>query len=156
MATRLDVDSPLPGTRHTASGGVTAVYTWRASSDATGQGVVHGDLAFGPDAEGLPGYVHGGALSAVCDEAMGMATWCEGHCAPGARVEVDFLRPVRAGDRAILTARVDRIDGRKLACSAEVRVGDVVVVRATGVFVSVPFRDPTPFAGWPGLERFTA
>lgn len=155
MATRLDSDASLPGSRHTASGGVAATYTWISSGPGpVGQGHVHGELVFGADAEGLPGYVHGGALSAVCDEAMGMACWCEGHCAPGARVEVDFLRPVRAGDTAILTARVDRLDGRKLVCSAQVQVGEHVVVRAVGVFVSIPLRDPTPFAGWPGVARF--
>ncbi len=150
MADRLLHDCPLPDSRHTRAGGVTTAYHWAAQERA-----VLGTLAFGADAEGLPGYVHGGALAAIADEAMGLACWCEGHCAPGAQVNVRFLRPVHAGDRGHVTARVVGIDGRKLQCEAELRVGDAVVAAATGLFVAVPLADATAFASWPGLARFT-
>ena len=149
MADRLENDVDLPGTRHTQAGGVQTRYAWQA-----GAREVHGELLFQTEAQGLPGYVHGGALSAIADEAMGMACWCEGHCAPGAQVSVNFLQPVRAGDRGQVRASVVAVAARKLQCQAEIRVGDVVVARATGLFVSVPMREPDLFAGWPGLERF--
>ena len=149
MVEKLDSDAELPGTRHTQAGGVQTRYAWRA-----GAREVHGTLVFGEAAEGLPGYVHGGALSAIADEAMGMACWCEGHCAPGAQVSVAFLQAVRAGDHAEVRASVVTIAERKLHCHAEIRVADVVVARATGLFISVRMRDPALFAGWPGLERF--
>lgn len=149
MADRLEVDADLPGTRHTQAGGVQTRYVWRARTRE-----VHGELAFGAQAQGLPGYVHGGALSAILDEAMGMACWCEGHCAPGAQVNVAFLHAVQAGDHGEVRASVAEIVGRKLHCQAEISVRDVVVARATGVFVSVTLQDPTLFDGWPGLERF--
>jgi uncharacterized protein (TIGR00369 family) len=149
MATPLLHDTPLPGTRHTRAGGVEAHYTWCAA-----ERVVLGELHFGEDAEGLPGYVHGGALAAVADEAMGSACWAEGHCAPGAQVDVTFLRPVRAGDRGLVRASVAAVAGRKLQCQAEIRAGDVLVARAVGTFISVPMTEPALFAHWPGLERF--
>jgi uncharacterized protein (TIGR00369 family) len=149
MADRLEIDAALPGTRHTQAGGVQTRYTWQADARA-----VHGELLFQPEAQGLPGYVHGGALSAIADEAMGMACWCEGHCAPGAQVNVTFLQPVRAGDRGHVRAWVVSVAARKLQCEAEIRVADVVVARATGLFISVPLREPALFASWPGLERF--
>lgn len=149
MAQALTMDTVLPGTRHTQAGGVQTHYEWRATA-----GEVHGGLLFGADAEGLPGFVHGGALSAIADEAMGLACWCEGHCAPGADVRVQFLAPVRAGDRGEVVARVREVDGRKLHAEAEVTVQGKIVARATGLFVSVPLRDRAPFAGWPGLDRF--
>ena len=149
MPEQLSQDTPLPGSRHTQSGGVQTQYVWHAA-----ERVVHGDLQFTAVAEGLPGYVHGGALSAVADEAMGLACWSEGHCAPGAQVNVTFLRPVRAGDHGQVLASLVETLGRKLHCQAEIRVADRVVARATGIFVSVPLQDPAPFAGWPGLARF--
>lgn len=149
MAERLLEDCPLPGSRHTRAGGVQALYAWHAQVRA-----VHGQLQFDPDAEGLPGYVHGGALAAVLDEAMGMACWCEGQCAPGARIELEFQRPVRAGDRAEVHARVLRTDGRKLHCEATIQIGEKVMARAQGLFVAVPLQHPELFHDWPGLERF--
>ncbi len=149
MPTPLTQDCDLPGTRHTQAGGVETAYRWHAA-----ERVVRGELRFGEAAEGLPGYVHGGALSAIADEAMGSACWSEGHCAPGAQVDVAFLRPVRAGDRGQVRAWLVATEGRKLRCQAEIRVGDDLVVRATGIFVSVPMTEPARFAAWPGLDRF--
>ena len=151
MTERLHEDMDLPSARHTRAGGVLTQYRWHAQARE-----VVGDLQFLADAEGLPGYVHGGALSAIADEAMGLACWSEGHCAPGARIEMDFLRPVRAGDRAEVRARVVELQGRKLLCAAEIRVSDQVVAQGKGVFVSVPMRQPELFADWPGLQRFLA
>ena len=150
MTTRLASNCALPGTRHTRAGGVQTAYAWDAASAS-----VTGTLVFSADAEGLPGYVHGGALSAILDETMGLACWCEGHCAPGAQVDVRFLAPVRAGDHGVVTAALRTVQGRKLQAEASIRVNDVEVARATGLFISVPLRDPAAFAGWPGLERFS-
>jgi hypothetical protein len=36
---------------------------------------VRGVIHFGPDSEGMPGYVHGGAISGVFDEAVGLLSW---------------------------------------------------------------------------------
>ncbi len=149
MPERLLNDCALPGTHHTRAGGVEACYVWHAQART-----VHGQLTFRPDAEGLPGYVHGGALSAVADEAMGLACWCEGFCAPGAQVNTTFLHPVRVGDRGVIQATLGEVQGRKLLCQAEILVGDVLVARTTGVFVSIPLDDPAPFAEWPGVTRF--
>ena len=149
MPKRLPDDCPLPGSRHTRAGGVSTRYTWRALERA-----VCGELDFGADAEGLPGYVHGGALSAIADEAMGLACWCEGHCAPGAQVDVTFLQPVRAGDHGQVRASLVESHGRKLHCQAEIRVADRLVARATGLFIATPLRDPALFAQWPGIDRF--
>lgn len=149
MSNRLLHDVDLDGSRHTRAGGVTASYRWLAAARE-----VRGLLHFGADAEGLPGHVHGGALSAAVDEAMGMACWCEGYCAPGVRVAAEFLLPLRPGATALLTARLLRAEGRKLHCSAEIWHAENAAVRATGLFVAVPLVDPAPFAGWPGLERF--
>jgi acyl-CoA thioesterase FadM len=85
---------------------------------------------------------------------MGWATWMSGYVAPGARVVLDYLGPLRAGDEVELQANLERVDGRNLFLKAELRVDGRAKVRAHGRFVAVTPRDWTAFAGWPGLERF--
>lgn len=54
---------------------------------------------FGIGAEGPPGHVHGGALAATLDEAMGFACWVSGFPVLAKRIEVFFRRkvPLRKG-----------------------------------------------------------
>jgi hypothetical protein len=148
----IDVDTPLawPPSRHLGGADVSGTWSWRAGESP----LVHGSFVMGPAAEGLPGHVHGGLAAALCDEAMGWATWMSGYVAPGARVVLDYLGPLRAGDEVELQANLERVDGRNLFLKAELRVDGRAKVRAHGRFVAVTPRDWTAFAGWPGLERF--
>jgi hypothetical protein len=41
---------------------------------------VRGEVAFGIGAEGMPGCVHGGAISGVFDEALGLLSWAATSC----------------------------------------------------------------------------
>src|SRR4051812_26745072 len=82
--------------------------TWHGAEQAA-----QAALRFGEDCQGLPGFIHGGALAALADEIMGVACWMGGYIAPGARITSDFLRPVRPGDRCTLRTRIERVEGRK-------------------------------------------
>lgn len=115
---------------------------------------VRGVARFGEAAEGLPGFVHGGALAAIADEAMGWATWCSGAIAPGATVTHHYRRPVRTNQSLEVRAWVDHDDGKKLHCRAELRCGDAVAVASEGIYVAIAPPDPSAFASWPGAERF--
>jgi predicted cupin superfamily sugar epimerase/acyl-coenzyme A thioesterase PaaI-like protein len=139
-----------PPSRHLQAAGVELAWRWRAAT-----ATVHGPVRFLSHSEGLPGHVHGGLLSTLCDEAMGWACWMSGHVAPGARVSVDFLAPLRPGDAAQLSARLLSAHGRRLQLEASVATQDGrPVAVASGSYVSVRPKDLTPFAGWPGVERF--
>lgn len=145
------VDLPWPPSRHLGRADLTGSWQWRPQP----QGAVVGEFTIGEAAEGLPGHVHGGLLAALCDEAMGWATWMSGYAAPGARVMADYLAPLRPGETISLRAQLLRVEGRQLHLQAEIGGGSRVKVRAFGRYVAIRPSDWQAFAGWPGLERFT-
>jgi predicted cupin superfamily sugar epimerase/acyl-coenzyme A thioesterase PaaI-like protein len=142
-----DCDLPQPPTPLAQTAKLWPHYRWDAARQT-----VHGAWQFLPDHEGLPGYVHGGALSLLCDEAMGHACWLMGWVAPGAQQDVQFLAPARPGP-ARLEARVLQRTGRRLHCTAEVWQGETLLARARGIYISVPATDLRAFAGWVGVDR---
>ncbi len=146
-----DVDLPWPASAHLATADVHVTWLWRAATQQ-----VQGTVIFGSNSEGLPGHVHGGLLSALCDEAMGWTCWLHGFCAPGARVSVDYLRPFRPGDSAEFSVELKAQAGRVLHLCATLHRGGMVHARATGRYIAVKPKDWTPFATWPGLQRWDA
>jgi acyl-coenzyme A thioesterase THEM4 len=44
---------------------------WYCATERRVRGIIH----FGEDSEGMPGFVHGGAISGVFDEAVGLLSW---------------------------------------------------------------------------------
>jgi acyl-coenzyme A thioesterase PaaI-like protein len=52
---------------------------------------LHASVWFGPHTEGPPESVHGGAIAAVLDEAMGAVCWMNGHPVVGARITINYL-----------------------------------------------------------------
>lgn len=86
----------------------------------------------------LGGWVHGGALAALLDCALGAAvvtTLQEGEWCATQSLTTDFLRPGKPGERLTIRARVDRRGKLAAFPSGEVRgeAGDVLA-RATGVW----------------------
>lgn len=69
---------------------------------------------FGPETQGPPGHAHGGAVSAVMDEALGASAWADGHPVVVARLSVDFRTMVPLGTDATFEAWVERVEGRKV------------------------------------------
>jgi len=69
---------------------------------------------FGPGALGPPGHVHGGAVAALLDEAMGFSAWMAGYRVVAAHIEVDFRAMVPLGSMATIEARVESVRGRKV------------------------------------------
>lgn len=98
---------------------------------------------FGPGAAGPPGHAHGGAISAVLDEAMGAAGWMAGYPVVAAHLEVDFKVMVPLGTDALIEAWVESVSGRKvyLASSLEDEEHNVLA-GATALFVMI---DPDRF-----------
>jgi len=83
------------------------------------------------------GLAHGGLITALADNAMGLACALSG-AEVGALVTVsltcDFLSSARQGDWLEIDAKPVRV-GRTLGfASAEARVSDRIVARATAVF----------------------
>jgi acyl-coenzyme A thioesterase PaaI-like protein len=98
---------------------------------------VRGSVTLDRRHEGAPGYAHGGAVSTILDDALGMLLFVLRRPAVTARLEVDFRRPAYLGRPFDVEAWVDEIDGRKLWMVAEMREAGEVVAAARSLFLEV-------------------
>jgi acyl-coenzyme A thioesterase PaaI-like protein len=74
---------------------------------------------FGRKTMGPPGHVHGGAMAAALDEAMGAVCWMNDHKVVAATLSVTFIAMLPIETETILEARIARIDGRKIYTAAK-------------------------------------
>ena len=109
---------------------------------------VRGSVTLDRRHEGAPGYAHGGAVSTILDDALGMLLFVLRRPAVTARLEVDFRRPAYLGRPFDVEAWVDEVDGRKLWMRAELREQGEVIAAARSLFLEV---DPAHFAR--GVEQ---
>jgi acyl-coenzyme A thioesterase PaaI-like protein len=75
---------------------------------------LHAEVWFGPYSEGPPEAVHGGAIAAVLDEAMGAVCWMNGHPVVGARITINYLHLTPLGFSGQVESWIERIEGRKI------------------------------------------
>ena len=88
--------------------------------------------------EGPPGYMHGGAIATLMDEAMSKANRARGVTAMTRQMEVEYLRPVPLLVPLLLEGRLLKSEGRKHFCEAEVTDGaGRVLARAKGLFLAI-------------------
>jgi len=88
--------------------------------------------------EGPPGYIHGGIVATLLDEAMSKLNRPLNVLAMTRHMEVDYLRPVPLYQTLTLFSRHIRREGRKLFHQAEIRHPDgTTLARAKGVFIAV-------------------
>jgi acyl-coenzyme A thioesterase PaaI-like protein len=99
--------------------------------------IVRGDMNFGRAYEGAPGCVHGGFVAAVFDEALGMACIFSGVPGMTGEITVRYLKPTPLQTPLRMEARFDRQEGRKIYNSGELYAGDLLVAKATGLFISI-------------------
>jgi acyl-coenzyme A thioesterase PaaI-like protein len=104
---------------------------------------VRGSVTLDRRHEGAPGYAHGGAVSTILDDALGMLLFVLRRPAVTARLEVDFRRPAYIGRPFEVEAWVDEVDGRKLWMRAEMRESGETIAAARSLFLEV---DPAHFA----------
>jgi acyl-coenzyme A thioesterase PaaI-like protein len=69
---------------------------------------------FGTRTMGPPGHVHGGAMAAALDEAMGAVCWMNQHRVVAATITVKFLSMLKIETETILEAAIERVEGRKV------------------------------------------
>src|ERR1700733_1075002 len=88
--------------------------------------------------EGPPGYVHGGVIATLLDEAMSKANRQRGSVAMTRQMEVEYLRPVPLNTPLILEGRSAGGEGRKHHCEAEIRnAGGTVLASSRGLFIQI-------------------
>jgi uncharacterized protein (TIGR00369 family) len=88
--------------------------------------------------EGPPGYLHGGIIATLLDEAMSKANRAHGVTAMTRQMQVDYLRPVPSGVTNHIRGWVTRSEGRKHWTSAQIESSEgVVLAKATGLFIAI-------------------
>jgi Thioesterase superfamily len=93
---------------------------------------------FGRGSEGPPDTVHGGAIAAVLDEAMGAACWLNQHPVVAARITINYRHMVPLGFSGWVEAWIDHIDRRKISLTS--RLADAagkVFAEGEGLFITL-------------------
>ena len=90
------------------------------------------------DYEGPRGYLHGGIIATLLDEAMSKSVRTRGVTAMTRNMEVDYLRPVPSGAPIRLEGRVNRHEGRKLWAQARILdENGAELAKGNGLFIEV-------------------
>jgi uncharacterized protein (TIGR00369 family) len=88
--------------------------------------------------EGPPGYLHGGIIATLLDEAMSKANRANGVTAMTRQMQVEYLRPVPSGAQIRIEGRVTRSEGRKHWTTAQIVSAEgTVLAQATGLFIAI-------------------
>jgi acyl-coenzyme A thioesterase PaaI-like protein len=98
-------------------------------------GVLYAKAWFGRETQGPPGHVHGGAMAAVLDEAMGGVCWLNGHRTVAAKISVSFLEMLKLETETTVESRIERVDGRKVYLRAALMDGERRVAESDGLFI---------------------
>ncbi|WP_159941137.1 MULTISPECIES: PaaI family thioesterase [unclassified Nocardiopsis] len=98
---------------------------------------VRGEVTLTTVYQGPPGLVHGGWIAALLDQAVGTVSALETMPGLTARLEVDYRRPTPLFTPLEVTARVDRVEGRKVFVSGRIRAHGEITAEATALMVQV-------------------
>ncbi len=94
---------------------------------------------FGPATEGPVGHVHGGSMSAILDESMGLAVLLTGSIAFTAKLTVKYLKMLPLGSVVTLEAKVKNASGRRVLATGKIynEKGEVIS-KGEGFFIKPP------------------
>lgn len=91
---------------------------------------------FGKKTMGPPGHVHGGAMAATLDEAMGAAAWMNSYPCVAATIKISFLAMLPVETETTVEAHIDRVEGRKIHLRSRLLDSShKVVAEGTGLFI---------------------
>jgi uncharacterized protein (TIGR00369 family) len=103
------------------------------------EGTIYGKVTLNEAQQGPPSLAHGGATTALLDEAMGAAIWYAGLRVAAVNLNVDFLRPVPLGTEIEVTGWMVNKEQKVVRAEGEVRLPDgEIAVSARGTFVEAP------------------
>jgi len=87
--------------------------------------------------EGHPGFLHGGIIATLLDEAMSKAVRAKGLTAMTRHLEIDYRRPVPSGAPIRIEGKVARSEGRKHWAEAQVYDGETALAHGKGLFIEI-------------------
>ena len=97
-----------------------------------------GRFRLGEEYQGGSGFLHGGIIAVLLDEAMGKAVRLHAEHAVTAELRIEYKKPIPVDTDIIVEGFVTRRDGRQLYHEGEIRneAGDLLA-RGEGRFVIV-------------------
>jgi len=98
-------------------------------------GALVGRIWFGEATFGPPGFVHGGVVSYVLDEAMGSCAWSAGYPTIAANLSVDFVEMTPLGEDCLVEAKIVDLQPKTIVVESTLSLGDQTLVRGRGLFV---------------------
>lgn len=99
-------------------------------------GKVYGLVIFGQLAQGPPGHAHGGAISAIFDELMGVCCWVNGYPAMTAQYTTRFLKPVPIMKDVLIIAEIKAHEENKIVLKCKlIDVEDQKYAEGKGLFI---------------------
>ena len=104
---------------------------------------IRGAFRLGAEYQGGGGFIHGGIIALVLDEAMGKVNRFRGVRAVTAELTIEYIRPIPVDEDLVIEAHEVEKDGRSLHYVGEIanRAGKVLA-RGKGRFVEI---DPDKF-----------
>lgn len=99
-------------------------------------GSISGETTLGLPYQGPPGHVHGGVSALILDHALGVANGYAGTSGMTGQLTVRYHRPTPLFEPLTVTARQERVEGRKIWTSGSISAGGHVCVSAEGLFVA--------------------
>jgi acyl-coenzyme A thioesterase PaaI-like protein len=108
-------------------------YYWEEAAREVTARVVFGRLSQGP-----PKHVHGGAIAAVLDEAMGTCAWLNGHMCVAVNIDIDYRKMIPLERTLEVRCAVRRVEGRKIFAHGTMTAEDgEILAESEGIFVTV-------------------
>ncbi|EQB63385.1 MAG: Thioesterase superfamily protein [candidate division Zixibacteria bacterium RBG-1] len=100
--------------------------------------VAKAEYVAGPDFQGYKDMFHGGILASLLDEVMIKAVIAKGLVVVTAGMEVAFKKPVRIGQKILLTGKMTEQKKRIILTEGEARLvnGDIVATASGKYFVA--------------------
>lgn len=111
---------------------------WGVTFAIEGSGRVSATVTFDGRHEGAPGWVHGGAVAAVLDDALGSVLVGLETPAVTANLNIDFRAGARVGRPLLAEAWCERVKGRKLYLAGRLSDGETLLAETRGLFLEVP------------------
>ena len=87
---------------------------------------------------GYPGYLHGGIIATLLDEAMSKAVRALGQSAMTRKIEVDYRRPVPSNVQIRIEGRIVRCEHRKYWTEASIKnAHGTLLAHGKGLFIQI-------------------
>ena len=100
---------------------------------------VFANVSFDDSKEGGKDILHGGAIAAVLDEAMGTAAYEAESAGYTATMSYSYHSHIPLYHEIAIKAWVERVEGRKIFTVCEAKLSDnTIAVTGTGLFIASP------------------